>query len=289
MNRGRILVVDDHNKIRTILRRILEKEEYEVEMAATGEEALEKIFSQIPDLVLLDVMMPGMDGLEVCRQVKSNHKYSFIYIILLTAKNTTEDEVAGLDKGADDYISKPFNHQTLLARIRKGIRQVKDKQAAYLDPLTRLYNRRVFELFFQQEKSKCGRYCHPMSLLILDLDHFKQVNDRFGHQAGDIVLKEVADIILENIRGADLAARWGGEELAIILSETEIRGAEILAEKLRKIIADHDFPEVGHVTASLGVACMTKPDDDLFSDADKALYEAKQSGRNRVVAAVACC
>ncbi len=284
MNRGRILVVDDHSKIRTILSRILEKENYEVELAANGEEALEKIFNQIPDLVLLDVMMPKMDGLEVCRHVKGNHKYSFIYIILLTAKNTTEDEVTGLDTGADDYISKPFNHKTLLARIRKGLRQVRDKQAAYLDPLTRLYTRRVFELFFQQERSKCDRYCHPLSLLILDLDHFKNVNDSFGHQAGDMVLKEVADIIRANIRGADLASRWGGEEIAIILTETDIRGAEVLAEKLRSIIANHDFPEVGHVTASLGVSCMTKADDDLFAAADKALYEAKQSGRNRVVA-----
>ncbi len=281
--KGRILVVDDHKKIRSILARILERENYDVDMAADGEEALEKIFTRIPDLVLLDLMMPKMDGLEVCRNVKNNHKYSFIYIIMLTAKSTSDDEVAGLDTGADDYISKPFNHKTLLARIRKGMRQIKDKQAAHLDSLTRLYNRRVFELFFQQEISKCERYCHPLSLILADLDHFKSVNDTYGHQAGDRVLKEVSEIIRENIRGADLPSRWGGEEIAVLLPETEGEGAEILAEKLRRLIAAHDFPRAGHVTASFGVASMTKADYDLFAAADKALYTAKEKGRNRVI------
>ncbi len=279
----KILIVDDSERVLRTLRRILAKEDYSVEMAQDGEEALDKVCKWLPDLVLLDVRMPKIDGMEVCRRIKNNHKYSFMYVIMLTIKSGTEDEVAGFDTGADDYVPKPFNPHTLLARVRRGLRMVKEKQDASFDPLTKLYNRRVFELFMDQETAKFRRYQHPLSLVMADLDDFKKINDTFGHKTGDLILQEFANILRRGIREADLPARWGGEEFAVLLPETDIKGAEKLAECLCQTIGMHDFPNVGHLTASFGVAGMTDADHDLVQVADKALYQAKQTGRNKVV------
>ncbi len=246
---------------------------------------MRKFSNGFPDLILLDLMMPKMDGLEVCRRLKSNYKYNFIYVIMLTAKNSAEDEVAGLDIGGDDYMAKPFNPTILLARVRRGIRLMKEKLDATFDSLTRLYNRRVFDAFLQQEKAKFRRYNHSFSLILIDLDHFKKVNDTFGHKAGDVVLQEVARFLREDTRDADLPARWGGEEMAILLPETDMKGANILAESLRQRIEKHNFPKVGHITASFGVASMTDAESDLVETADRALYLGKQTGRNKVVVA----
>ncbi|QTA89332.1 diguanylate cyclase [Desulfonema magnum] len=284
-NKPKILVVDDSKNICNVLRRILSKEEYAVTMAEDGEAAIQKVFEWLPDLILLDLMMPKMDGLEVCRRLKSNYKYNFIYVIMLTAKNSAEDEVAGLDIGADDYVAKPFNPTILLARVRRGVRLMKEKLDATFDSLTRLYNRRVFDAFLQQEKAKFRRYNHSFSLILIDLDHFKKVNDTFGHKAGDMVLQEVARFLREDTRDADLPARWGGEEMAILLPETDMKGANILAESLRQRIERHHFPQVGHITASFGVASMRDDESDLVETADRALYRGKQMGRNKVVVA----
>lgn len=278
----KILIVDDSERVLKTLQRILAREDYSVEMAQDGEEALDKVCKWLPDLVLLDVKMPKIDGMEVCRRIKNNHKYSFIYVIMLTIKSSTEDEVAGFETGADDYVPKPFNPQILLARVRQGLRMVKKNQDASFDPLTRLYNRRVFELFMNQETAKFRRYQHPLSLIMTDLDNFKKINDAFGHKTGDLILQDFANILRQGIREADLPARWGGEEFAVMLPETDLKGAEKLAECLRQAIELHNFPHVGNITASFGVSGMTDADSDLVHAADKALYQAKQTGRNKV-------
>ncbi len=281
----RILAVDDSESVRRTLRRIIQREGYEFDAASNGKAALEKMEKWLPDIVLLDVKMPVMNGMETCQLLKADYKYSFIYVIMLTQKAEVEDEIEGLDSGADDYVSKPFHPQTLLARIRRGLRSVKDRQESSLDPLTKLYNRRAFNLFLEQEKAGSIRYGRNLSFIIADLDNFKRVNDTFGHQTGDLVLKETSEIIREKLRASDLPARWGGEELAILLPETDLEGAKSVAESIRQKIESHQYSEVGHVTASLGVATLIDENTDLFAIADKALYQAKEAGRNRVVAA----
>lgn len=282
-DKPKILVADDNKTIRNTLRRILTKAAYDVGMARDGAEALQRVSEWSPDLILLDVMMPKIDGMEVCQRIRKNQKYNFIYIIMLTARTEADDEIAGLDTGADDYITKPFDPRTLMARIRRGLQLAREKQEAAFDPLTKLYNRRVFEAFMNQETAKFKRYGREFSLILIDLDHFKRVNDTFGHKAGDTVLKEVAKIIQKETREADLPARWGGEELALLLPETDESGAKLLAEKLRQKIEHHQFPEVGHITASFGAAAMNSPESDLIEAADNALYRAKETGRNKVV------
>jgi diguanylate cyclase (GGDEF)-like protein len=282
----KILVVDDSENILKTLKRILSKEGYEIQTAADGGMAMEKVYSWLPDLVLLDVKMPVMNGIEVCRLIKSNQKYSFIFVIMLTMKTDVEDEVDGFESGADDYIPKPFHPKTLMARVKRGLNMVKEKQDAAFDPLTKLYNRRVFELFLQQEMAAARRYQRPLSLVIMDLDHFKKVNDVFGHQVGDRVLEDVARILRDATRNCDLPARWGGEEMAVLLPETDPNGAKRMAENLRQKIEEHLFPEAGKITASFGVASMSDGEPDLFSLADKALYQAKKTGRNKVVLAI---
>jgi diguanylate cyclase (GGDEF)-like protein len=279
---AKLLIADDNTSIQNILRRLLRRHDYWVQTAEDGEAALALAMEWLPDLILLDVMMPRLDGLEVCRRLKSNPKYHFIYVIMLTARSDAEDEVAGLDTGADDYIAKPFQPETLMARIRKGLRQMSDRVDAAFDPLTGLYNRRSFEAFYRQEVAKSKRYRAPLSLILVDLDHFKQVNDTHGHQAGDRVLATVAEILQQATREADLASRWGGEEMALLLPETDGRGARVVAEKLRERIAAQPFEDVGRVTASFGVATLEGPYVDLVSEADQALYRAKAAGRNRV-------
>ncbi len=280
---AKILIADDNVSIQNILRRLLRRHDYWLQVAEDGEVALAKAMEWLPDVILLDIMMPKLDGLEVCRRLKSNPKYQFVYVIMLTARNEAEDEVAGLDTGADEYIAKPFQPETLMARIRKGLRQMAHRMDAAFDPLTGLYNRRSFEAFYHQEVAKCRRYSAPLSLILVDLDHFKNVNDTYGHQVGDRVLAAVAAILREATREADLAARWGGEEMALLLPETDGQGADVVAEKLREKIAGHAFPEAGQVTASFGVATMNSDAMDLIAAADNALYRAKASGRNRVI------
>jgi len=294
-----ILVVDDDEKIRKTLKRILEKEKYVVAFAEDGEIALKKVAEDIPDVVLLDLMMPKMDGSRVCKYLKENPKYSSIYVIMLTAKDSTEDEIEGLDLGADDYMAKPFRPELLLARIRKGFKLSKEKFQATFDPLTKLYNRSTFELYLKQEVARIRRYHHSLSLIMLDIDHFKKINDTYGHEAGDLVLKEFANILRQEGRETDLPVRWGGEEMMLLLPETDIEGAKGKAEQIRQKVENHEFSQVGKVTASFGVSYIkdigtemegTSLDrislsSSLVKSADKALYEAKEGGRNRVVSA----
>ncbi len=283
-NTSKILIIEDDQVVRNSIKAHLKKAGYEFEEAENGESGIEKAEVFQPDLIILDISMPKMNGIEVCKRLREDYRHLDAFIIMLSGKNSPEDKIKGLDIGADDYISKPHNPEELLARIRVGLRTVEAKRLALIDPLTKLYNRHYFNAVFSQEVSRSLRYKTELSMLVLDIDHFKKINDTYGHATGDTVLKQFASILLENSRKTDVCARWGGEEFTIILPLTDIKGAAILAEKIRKMIAEFSFTEVGRVTVSIGYAAFEDNGEDLFERTDKALYKAKESGRNKSVA-----
>jgi len=285
---GKILVVDDNASLRRMLYLNLIRAKYEIFEAEDGVTALKQVEICTPDVILLDVMMPGMTGFEVCKELRNNPKNSVIYIIMLTAMSDSNNKIMGLDIGADDYLIKPFEVEELLARIRVGIRSCADKRQAIMDNLTGLYNRHFFDKNITKEVERTMRYQHQLSLIMLDIDHFKQVNDTYGHDVGDSVLIELATILTQNCRQSDIPLRWGGEEFIILLPETDVLGAEKIAERIRQTIEAYNFTTAGHQTASFGVAELKQDYQILIKQADESLYKAKENGRNMVVVADNC-
>lgn len=279
---ARILIVDDNAQTRKMLRRHLFKNDYEVSEAKNGEQALEELKATLPDVILLDVMMPDISGFEVCEAIRQTPQSDLTYIIMLTGVATEEHKVQGLDLGADDYVTKPFDVPELLARIRVGLRTVQKKRHAVIDQLTELYNKHFFELSLDREISRARRYEQHLSVVIGDIDHFKDVNDTYGHLIGDKILREIGKIIRRFCRQSDIPVRWGGEEFAILLPETDLAGASALAERIRQTIDTHQFEDVPHITSSFGVAMLTSDAQDMLTRADTALYEAKKHERNQV-------
>jgi len=304
-----ILVVDDVPANIILLATHLKAVGYTVITARDGEEALERVEQKNPDLILLDVMMPKINGLDVCRKLKADEFTKFIPVILVTALNDIENKVEAQEAGADDFISKPFNKIELLTRVRSLLRvkslhdQLKEKieeletaktrlrQLAITDGLTGLHNHRYFKEFLIRELDRAKRHNLCMGLVMIDIDYFKHYNDTNGHQAGDDVLKKISSLFLENIRKIDIAARYGGEEFALVLFETKKEAAEVVAEKIRRLIEAHPFPfeskqPGGKVTVSMGVSSFPIDADNLESlikCADRRLYLAKELGRNQVV------
>lgn len=305
----RILVVDDVPLNIQLLKTYLSSEGYHILSAKDGSEAIEQAKKLKPDLILLDVMMPKMNGFEVCKIIKSDMKTQFIPIILVTALNELDNKIKGMDSGADDYLTKPFNKLELMARVRSLLRtkylhdELQNKiielqkakeelrRLAITDGLTGLYNYRYFKEQLNQELNRAQRHELNTSLVMLDIDYFKHYNDTNGHPAGDKMLKELAQLLKNNIRNIDLAARYGGEEFALVLLETDKASAEIVAEKIRKLVEKHkfDFEDSqpnGKITISAGVATFPTDATDfdkIVAVADQRLYQAKQSGRNAVV------
>ena len=296
--RATVLVVDDSPGIIQNLAEVLEQD-YEVIFATRGARALEQVLSRPVDLVLLDVVMPEMDGYEVCRRIKEMEETCDIPVIFLTAKGEAEDEAMGLDLGAVDYIGKPFSPPVVRARVRTHI-ELKHKRdtlqrLSLVDGLTGVANRRRFDEVLEQEWRRARREGHPLSLLMFDVDHFKQFNDRYGHLDGDDCLRRVAQAIdASGSRPGDLAARYGGEEFVFLLPNSDAAGALAVAERCRGAVEALGIPHQGSgaapvVTVSIGVATH-RPDDDalvsaLLEAADDALYRAKRGGRNRAVVA----
>jgi diguanylate cyclase (GGDEF)-like protein len=293
--RPKILVVDDIPSNVHVLSRIL-KDDYDIYFATDGEKALELVLARLPDLVLLDIMMPGMDGYEVCARIKADPTTRDIPVIFISAKSEVEDETRGLEVGAIDFITKPISPPIVKARVRNHLLLKRQadllRSLSFLDGLTGIANRRRFDDTMAREWRRCARSHQPLSLVILDVDHFKSYNDHYGHQAGDECLRTVAAVLAEQVkRTGDLVARYGGEEFVCLLPETDNDGALQVAERLRGAVADcaipHDFsPVASHVTISLGVATVT-PVADVSADtltqmADQLLYQAKRGGRNRV-------
>jgi diguanylate cyclase (GGDEF)-like protein len=270
-------------------------------VAVNGHQGLKAAVANQPDLVLLDIEMPDMDGYEVCRQLRENPSTGHIPIIFIPALTDVADEARGLELGAVDYITKPFNHVIVKARVQTHLRLKMQsdllERYAFNDALTGLANRRAFDERLALEWSRAQRYQHPLSVVMIDIDHFKLYNDHYGHGAGDVCLSDVARVIKSQItRSSDLVARYGGEEFLLILPETEEAGAVALAESVRAAVDGRGLRHAasrvcGHVTLSLGAASQI-PDDQtqtsaLLERADQALYRAKTGGRNRVVAASA--
>jgi two-component system, cell cycle response regulator len=297
---GRILVIDDNAVIKRLATMLLSKKGYSVETASSGSEGIVCAKSFKPHVILLDVMMPEIDGYEVCRCLKSEAETKDIPIIMVTSRAEIVDKVKGLELGAADYIQKPYDHEELQARVATQVKmknlwdelQEKNKLLEELvkkDSLTNLYNHRYFHDRIVEEFSRSKRYGLALSCVLVDIDFFKKINDTYGHQAGDEILKKLAGIILAGIRDVDVAARYGGEEFAIILPHTTLENATTYSERIRHSVDKADFQFEGNsirVTVSLGVASLPENNPQTHTDiirfADDALYAAKNTGRNRV-------
>jgi len=295
--RASILIVDDAPANIQVLANAL-KGDYRIRVANSGARAIEVARATQPDLILLDVMMPELDGYEVCRRLKDDPSTSHIPVIFVTARNETQDEMRGLDLGAVDYITKPIELPILNARVRTHVNlKLKTdllEQLALLDGLTCIPNRRRFDQQIQQEWQRARRERNPLALVMIDVDDFKRYNDHYGHGAGDECLRRVARALSETLnRPADLLARYGGEEFALLLPNTDAEGACRIAERCRAAISALQLPHAASsvgpvVSISLGVAATQAPMPsarDLVEEADRALYQAKQAGRNRVATA----
>lgn len=302
--RDRILVVDDNPDNVEIIATRLRYRGYEVDSASDGHEALAKIRAAPPDLLLLDVMLPGVDGYEIAKTVKNDDTLPYIPIILVTARAETEDKVAGLDAGAEDYLTKPVNFPELEARVRSMLRikrlqdelEEKNRELERLsisDGLTGLFNHRHIHGLLQEEYERAERTRAELTVAMFDLDRFKQVNDTHGHQAGDRVLQQMADILRRSARDIDRIGRYGGEEFMVLLPGTDIEDGATFVERVRKEVAGYRFLIGGgpdraiEMTTSAGVASypheLVHSPETLVRLADEALYAAKQSGRDRVV------
>ena len=297
----KILIADDSIVSRHLLEATLRKWGYEVMVACDGAEALQVLEREdAPALIILDWMMPGMTGLEVCQRIRQRGSEPYTYILLLTSKSQKEDLIEGMDAGADDYITKPFDQSELQVRLRAGTRLV-DLQAQLLsarealreqatrDSLTRLWNRSSILEALTRELARAEREASPLGVVIVDLDHFKQINDNHGHPAGDVVLRESARRMQSGVRQYDSVGRYGGEEFLILLPNCGEAESFSQAERLRKQLSQNEIriDDLSiRVTASFGVAAAIPGEpwtsEGLIRRADEALYVAKKSGRNRV-------
>ena len=293
--RATILLVDDVPANLSLLSGIL-RDDYRIQLATSGAKALELVEAGAPDLILLDIMMPEMDGHEVCRRLKSNPNTCDIPVLFVTAQNQVEDEELGLTLGAMDYIHKPISPPIIKARVRNHIAMKLQtdalKRLTLVDGLTNVSNRRHFDDTLENEIQRARRMQHPLSVLMIDVDYFKPFNDHYGHGEGDQCLIQIAQAMqaVAN-RPMDLLARYGGEEFVALLPGTGLEGAFRVAESLREAVAVLRIPHAhspvaGHVTISIGVASHTLNEaistTEFLRQADQALYQAKQSGRNQI-------
>ena len=305
-NKSRVLLAEDNLTQASIMMDYLENNGHEVIHVKDATSVFSAVDNHSPDVILLARHLSGIDGIHICRSLKNNSETSGIPIIMLTNKSTTSDKIVGLRAGADDYIPEPCDEDELtaviIARLRtksewddlkQTTRQLREmltkvETLASVDSLTGLFNRRRFEAVIEKEFKRSMRYNVSLSCLMLDIDHFKKVNDTFGHSVGDGVLLETVKIIQNNIRDVDTVARWGGEEFIIMSPNTSKNNALVVADRIRKSMANQSFPNVGDkkITISIGIADI--PDqaintkEQLINAADQALYGAKKSGRNRV-------
>lgn len=319
VKKNTLLIVDDENTNLKVLTHIL-GEEYTIYTATNGENAIEKAKELHPDLILLDILMPGMDGYETLSEIKSSEDIKKIPVVFITGLDSSEDEEKGLSLDAVDYITKPFSAAIVKLRVRNQIQIINQlrtiENLSMIDQLTNIPNRRCFDNHLHMEWKQAIREQTPLSLLMMDLDKFKRVNDNYGHQQGDLVLKTIAGVFTRSLkRASDFTARWGGEEFTILLPNTPLEGAIDVAENIRADVEQTLIPIVepcssfpdndsrqenneaeikksGNVeselkiTISIGISSLMPTSessiDSFISSADKALYMAKEAGRNRV-------
>jgi two-component system cell cycle response regulator len=297
----KILIADDDPTIRTILQSALVRLGYRVEITVDGDHAWAALQApEAPALAILDWKMPGMTGVEICRRLRECKDAAYVYVILLTGMDTLDDLVVGLEAGADDFITKPFKPAELKARLRSG-RRILDLQRDLLaaqaqlqilanhDSLTTLWNRRVIMERLDQELVRAERETNSVGVVLIDIDHFKSINDSLGHSAGDEILEQVAKRLAESVRPYDSVGRYGGEEFLIVAANCNIYETFKLAERARQILCYASIMSTSgpvRVTASFGVSATIagdKPEPKaLIEAADRALYRAKDLGRNRV-------
>lgn len=296
-----ILIVDDEATNIQALGSLL-RDEYRIQVSTSGEKALRIIQDDKqphPDMILLDIQMPGIDGYEVCRRLKADPKTDGIVIIFITARDAASDEEFGLKLGAVDYISKPISPSIVRARVNThmNLKRKTDmlERFALLDGLTGVHNRRYFDNQLEKEIGRNQREDHPLSVIMMDIDHFKDFNDHYGHGAGDTCLQQVARTLTGALpRPGDTLCRYGGEEFVALLPDSDADGARIVAERLRKAVEaisiTHEYSSASSVvTLSLGIAAVESAGEQktgaeaLLTRADEALYAAKHAGRNRVV------
>jgi diguanylate cyclase (GGDEF)-like protein len=285
-------VIDDSEFIHRLIRMRLRKEGLEVSAEYSGQKGLERSVEDVPDLVLLDVDLPDLDGFEVCRQLKENSATRHIPVIFLTGNVTTEAKVRGLDLGAVDYVTKPFDDVELRARVRAALRtkRLQDilEQQSYLDALTGLWNRAYLNHRLEAELKVSSRYERSLGVVIGDIDHFKSLNDTYGHLFGDVVLQGLAEVFRHEARQSDIVTRYGGEEFVLLLTDTQLDGAIGLCERLCAAVERRSFDARDAkvtVTASFGVTTTEEmgeglTPETLLAEADAALYASKQGGRN---------
>ena len=266
-----VLIADDSLVIRAVVRAGLEDEGYRVTESIDGLAALEECRRNPPDVILLDVEMPGIDGFQVLHALKSDAELKDIPVVFLTSRSDIDDVVAGLRGGAHDYLKKPFEHVELLARVGSAVhvkklqdqlrqRNVELDRMSRTDVLTGLYNRRHLDEELVRQQSEANRYHDPLCVLLLDIDHFKKINDTFGHPAGDLVLCRFADRLRAELRASDIAGRWGGEEFLIIMPRTDLQGALEVAERLRRATAASPLVTgVPSISATVSGGCVAQP------------------------------
>lgn len=303
---GKILLVEDSPTQARQLGMLLESHGFEVAVASSGSQALEMALETVPDLVVLDLMLPDMDGYTVCRRLRKQSPY-YVPVLMVTQRKAVEDRIDGLEVGADDYLPKPFDERELLARIRALMRikrlqdelhhRLKSEKRAYkalremalTDPLTGLYNRHHFPSLLQHEFEMARRYGTSLACIMLDIDHFRTFNNRHGHLVGDWVLQNVANLLRSSVRRVDIIARYGGEEFVILLPLSNMVSAAETARRLcQRVEGTRWESAVGplRITISLGVAAFpevaVETAEELVQCADQALLRAKANGRNRV-------
>jgi two-component system cell cycle response regulator len=299
-----VLLVEDDPATCELLSHFIRAEGFEVTDAATAEQALELVRKESIPIVITDLQLPGMDGLELCRELRSQQFDGYVYIIVLTGQPRRGGVVAALRAGADDYLQKDVSREELAARLQTAMRIVslerqlrlalnQQRRLALTDALTAVPNQRAFSKHFNAEFKRAVRFGEDLAVLLLDVDHFKLVNDQHGHTIGDHVLKAVATRVAKSLpRSFDFFARLGGEEFAVILPQTDLDGAAALAERLRGVVADNPFQCGGQlisITVSIGVSAWSErrgivasTPEDVLELADQRLYASKRSGRNRV-------
>ena len=301
INLPTILLVDDNENDSKLIHSYLHGEPYQIKLAKDGYNAISCAQQENIDLILLDILLPGIDGFEVCRQLKEAEQTSNIQIVAITSLHDLDSKIKGIELGADDYLIKPINRHELRVRVKALI-----KKKAYLDSLhvsyemalnsaitdklTGLYNHGYFKHFLDFEIKRSLRQQTAVSLLMMDIDGFKQYNDQLGHLAGDQILKEIGRVVKANIRQFDLAARYGGEEFAVVLPHTDTQEALNIAERIRRVVGNHSFPRqislpAKKLSLSIGVAGYPPYDESvrvLVQQADRALYKAKSEGKDRV-------
>jgi two-component system cell cycle response regulator len=305
MAKAKILLVEDDKLQAEVAKDYLEANGYEIIWVENGKSAIKMAKTQPVELILLDLVLPDLDGNEVCRWLKLNEDTKGIPIIILTVKSSTMEKVTGLEAGADDYLPKPYNEIELNARIyaclrtkalqdelRQKNRQLEEvllkvETLAITDPLTELFNRRHFSAAIEKEFNRTVRFQSPTSCLMIDIDYFKKINTEYGHATGDMVLKELAKLIKSCARETDTVARLGGDEFIVLLPETKKEEALQTAKRILEAISHHQFSNISRqITVSIGTASVPEASIDtaekLIRASDFALYEAKAKGRNRI-------